>query len=203
MSKAISNALGKRMTVGWRRRQKEGIAARQARGLPIGGHNKGPTFESVCSYPACKRIFEWRPERKIGKPYWDRKFCSQSCAAKDLDSKHRKLPDAETLRRLYVDEARTCLEIAQMYGLHDHSSVKDALKKAGIPRRRTGPYNSGVCVEAHCEKPVHKVLSSNGSLYGRRCLEHQKQFKKESNAKAFRKWWMKKKQLHASKTNNA
>lgn len=203
MSKAIGKSLGKRLGAGWRQRQREGIAARQAKGLPFGGTNKGPTLMSVCANPTCGRTFTWRPKRKVGKPYWEPKFCSWTCSSRDLESKCRKLPDSETLRRLYVDEGLTCSAIARLYGISGHSPVKDALKKAGIPRRKRGTVSAEICIEPDCNKVVYKTLNkSNGSWNGRRCFEHQKKFKKESNAKAFRKWWERKKRLHAAIPNH-
>jgi hypothetical protein len=182
------------MSAAWRRRQREGIARRQAKGLPFGGINKGPAFESVCANPACGRTFTWRPRRKVGRPYWAPKFCCLSCSSRDVKSKYRKLPDADTLRWLYVDEGLTCLAIARLYGLSGHSTVKDALRKAGIPRRKRGPASTEICVELNCNMAVYKTLNkSNGSWNGRRCFEHHKHFKKQSNAKSFRKWWERKK----------
>ncbi len=65
----------------------------------------------------------------------------------------RKLPDAETMRRLYVEQRLSTYAIAEKYGA-GHSTVERALERASIPRRqRQGGRGPGVvwlCGMASC-----------------------------------------------------
>lgn len=186
--KRVSKFLGAKRSEEFKRKLREGIAKRKAAGLPFGGTlHKGLTFVAVCAFSACGKPFRWKRNRLKGKAYSDRKYCSRRCSLRDAILSAKKLPDSKTLRYLYVECGLSCAAIGQIYDCKGHSAVKDALKKAGIPRRRTGPSNFGVCIESGCSKPVHKVFSKSvNSWYGRRCYEHWKQERKDTNARCYR-----------------
>jgi hypothetical protein len=79
---------------------------------------------------------------------------------------------AEELRRLYLDERQTTIEIGRLYGVA-HNTIHGRLRKLGIPTRRVGVSRHVTCCEPDCQLPIHRVLhKTNGSWYGRRCRLH-------------------------------
>lgn len=78
----------------------------------------------------------------------------------------------EELRHLYEVERLGVVAIGARFGV-TFTSVRRALKKAGIPRRRAGMERRATCCEEGCDLPVFSVRhATNGYLYGRRCRLH-------------------------------
>lgn len=78
----------------------------------------------------------------------------------------------EWLRLLYLENRFTAPELGRLFGVN-HKSVYGALKRFGIPTRRSGPVEGVECCEAECHLPIYRVRhKTNGSMYGRRCRLH-------------------------------
>jgi hypothetical protein len=79
---------------------------------------------------------------------------------------------AGELRRLYVDENMTTIEIGQLFNVK-HRSVVSALKKFGIPARKVGVSRYETCREPECQLPIYRIRhKGNGSWYGSKCRLH-------------------------------
>jgi hypothetical protein len=123
-------------------------------------YERGMTGEQIASDLGKDRydVFEWLHEagtkmRKNGKP--------------------QKLPDARTLRRLYVQEGKTTLEIAALYGCSSHKTVTAALDRARIPVRKSGTRKKEHCVK--CWRPIHRIYHRKFRCwYGTMCKMHRK-----------------------------
>lgn len=171
MTRGIHN-LGRKRSEGYKRRLRAGIERIQAEGKPFGRTRERLIEVGQCEI--CSRVFKWTQggaknvrHQKTGR------FCSKRCLVKWLHQHRQKLPDAVTLQTLYEEHGLTTPEIAKRYGLLQPRSVGQALEKIGVKRRRSGPRNSGLCIEGGCDQPVYQIQhKGNGSWYGKRCHEH-------------------------------
>jgi hypothetical protein len=130
-------------------------------------------------------VFEDRKCEFCGKPFRFRKrpktkeshgrFCKQVCAVRFTARRRLKVPaDRELLYDLYVVQKMTTVEIAVMFGT-EHGAVRHRLRDVGIEPRKPGLSRYTICIEDGCSAPVYKIKhKTNGSMYGRRCLEHWK-----------------------------
>ncbi len=101
-----------------------------------------------------------------------RKACGE-CRAKVAGDSKRKLPDDQTLYRLYVKENRPTTEIATMYGTEPRS-VGKLLKVAGIEMRRHTVVLR--CKVAGCpNRPMKIRHTNNGADYGSLCKAHREE----------------------------
>lgn len=88
---------------------------------------------------------------------------------------------AQELRRLYIDERMTTIEIGQMFGV-GHRAVVGAMKRLGIPARKVGASRYVTCCEPDCQLPIYRIRhATNGSWYGRRCRLHWIIYRMEVN----------------------
>ena len=100
-----------------------------------------------------------------------RRFCGVRCHLKSQHVMRAKLPDAGTLRELYLKRNLSTPKIGEMYGA-DARSVNAALRKAGITIRRKT--KTITCTVEGCSNPVKKIRhSNNGALYGTLCARHR------------------------------
>lgn len=75
---------------------------------------------------------------------------------------HEKRPDPETLRRLYVDEGKTCAKIAEIYGVA-HSTVSywiDCARKQGLDFSVN--HNKGRHSTRPDDDTLHRLLYDEG-----------------------------------------
>lgn len=91
--------------------------------------------------------------------------------------------DAALLRKLYWTENRSLVEVAALFDV-THKSLSRVFIQLGIPRRlrhAKGQSRWSRCVE--CGEPVVKIRhAKNGSLYGKRCRDHQRLHKNRVTA---------------------
>jgi hypothetical protein len=87
-------------------------------------------FPRPCAH--CGELFD---PKGAGRGRTPQRFCSQRCAADYKAQKVRAAwPSPEDMRRLYVDEELTDVEIGKRYGRPDHWSAK-IRREYGIPSR--------------------------------------------------------------------
>lgn len=110
-------------------------------------------------------------------------FCSIHCAQKYACVQPKKLPMWEVLAEEL--KTMTTAEIADKYGVWK-SHVDRLLTSKGL---RDKKWQKGdLCRESGCNKPRHKTLhSTNGTMYGTRCLFHRKLYYAEKSREAHRK----------------
>src|SRR5262249_42472299 len=113
------------------------------------------------------------------------KFCCQPHALRHTQESRRKLQiDTATLRRLYLDERRTQVQIGRIYGV-GHHVIGLLLRQRGITTRRGGGWGATHCIVDGCSAPIYKAKHTSGYRFGRRCLEHWQEHR--------RSFWHKKK----------
>ncbi len=99
----------------------------------------------------------------------------RSATAAAWQSSMRKLPDRDTLDRLYWIEEMTVSQIADAYDCWDRA-VSKALQKYRIPRRKAGRRIQSHCIEPHCKNMVCKIKRwRKGKIYWcftNRCAIH-------------------------------
>lgn len=146
-------------------------AAKRLKTSRIGRPRTRRTFARICAF--CGKAFKRlaRDEDSVGS------FCSSICGLNFTRERRRKLPSGEELRKLYLKENMSTVEIARMFDT-EPKSVNSALKKAGVKmRRRTRTLQ---CQEPGCHSRVKKIRHpTNGALYGTLCAVHRAQHRRE------------------------
>lgn len=173
--KKVSPLLGRKRTEGQKQRAREGIARRQAKGLPFGSLPDPRTrIETrICKLPSCGREFQFRIRPKT-EPSRGR-YCTQKHAVQHVAILRCKVPaDYELLFDLYVTKNMTTVEIGKMFGTN-HGAVRHRLRDVGIMRRKVGISRHKICTVEGCNEPCFKLRHPlNGSLYGTLCKEHRR-----------------------------
>lgn len=102
------------------------------------------------------------------------RFCTKKCVAEYRWEGKHKLPDGKVLVDLYVLKSMSIQSIATKFGAAT-SSVSRVLRLAGCPMREHT--STRTCIVLGCKLRAHKIMGRNKygkCLYGRRCLEHQR-----------------------------
>lgn len=172
MARGVHN-LGRKRTEGFKKRVRAGIARAQGEGRPFGAPRRQPIRIGICEECAAK--FRWTKGRSKDNPHQTTgRFCSKRCLVRWLHKHRQRLPDAETLRRLYWDEELSLWSIANLYAIESHKSVSAAMEKAGISRREKRNVGLTQCAVEGCLEPAFKIKhSNNGSMYGKMCEGHR------------------------------
>lgn len=152
--------IGKRISAGQKRRA--------AQGLPVGRKRTAVTYRFECE--VCGKLVE----DKHGNT--KRVACSQKHGQLIGRKRTKKLPSDEVIAELYLS-GLSGQEIAAMYmSRGSHRGVYDALRRAGVKLRPSGPRTVLFCVEDSCNEPVYKVWHSQlKGFYGKRCKHHHEE----------------------------
>lgn len=149
-------------------RMRAAIVARQAAGMHFGRRRVYKMRGKHCSICGAWFRYKHYPAQK------PRRVCSPNCAAKTASESRRLIPeDFDILYDLYWNQNKTTPEIAAHFGAVAHKPVRQKMIKLGIPLRGVGSSRLTVCIIEGCGAPLFKIRhTNNGSMYGRRCLEH-------------------------------
>jgi hypothetical protein len=138
----VSPLLGRKFSPGRLKRHREACARRKAEGF-----YETPSYKRfdprtkvltlVCATPSCDKQFTFtRSPRFLGDTP---RYCSHICQLRHNHILRTKVPqDYETLYDLYWTKNMSTVEIGEMFG-SDNSTVREAMVRAGVPRRKSGP----------------------------------------------------------------
>ena len=133
----VSPLLGRKFSPGRLKRHREAVARRKAEGFYAYRTHDRRTKKLVveCSYPRCGNQFEFvfSPRYSLDR----RCYCSHDCQVRHNHMLRTRVPDAKTLREMYVDSDMSAIEIAKLFNVSG-GAIREALMRAGIPRRKPG-----------------------------------------------------------------